>query len=217
MASEFANGQQIQSLISQGAEGGAGAGSATAGSMAGISGMIQGWMLDWAEFHGALAQGDIELARGRVQTSQAFLRQKQAEINSDLIRKDKVRIRKQAQALIAQRRGAASNTVAAQRARFAAGGVDVGTGSAARQQDATKIFAGLDSATLELNAARAAIGVEMQATAFDRKAAAESFFGKEAEIAARARKSQQDFKAAIGLVGHFGNVANSIAGMAAGG
>lgn len=65
---------------------------------------------------------------------------------------------------------AGGKTIGAQRAAFAANGIDVNTGSAAETQDATARMSGLDAAMIHFNAAREAFGSLSQAQNFKTEA-----------------------------------------------
>ena len=103
---------------------------------------------------GSVTQTAAGIAQGRIESIQAGMQQRLARAQAaDAIARGS--------AEAAQRVAQAKQEAGAQRAGYAAQGVNVGTGSAAATQASTGFLGALDAATIRANAYREALGFRM--------------------------------------------------------
>jgi hypothetical protein len=142
------------------------------------------------------------LAEQEAAEDQAKLSEYNAAV-ADLQAKDAVARGKQDESRIRQE---GRRTIGAQRAGFASANVDVGYGSAVDVQADTAYKAEMDALTASNNAKREAWGYEVEAEDSRRRAAIQRKEGRNAALAGKEQKKQQNWGAVSTIIGGAANI-----------
>lgn len=163
------------------------------------------------------ASGGMAVARGRIMAANADLAAETSRNNAVLARFSAEQLGRLGLTMANRRRGRAARLAGQQRASVAGQGVEVATGTAGAVAGQIEFVGELDALEIENNAARQALGMELQATQLEIRARAQEFSSAEAMRQARDQQKVAQLRGAAGILGAITNLPLNALGSVASG